>query len=219
MDDKIKLDILGLTSSQHEVGHFALVMKEADGNRRLPIIIDGYQARAIALEIENIKPNRPMTHDLIVSISKAFEVELVEVHINELKEGIFYAKLVFEREGEVKEIDSRTSDAVAIGIRFKVPIYTSEAIMSIAGIEVNDQEDEFDEEGFMGDEGLEDEFEELEGEEGSEAEEETGEISLAEKIKGLRKRMEDFLATEDYEKAAQLRDEITRLEESAGNEN
>lgn len=195
---KIKLEILGLSSSQSEVGHFALVLGEAEGNRRLPIIIDGYQARAIALEIENIKPNRPMTHDLIVSFSKAFGIELLEVIITELKEGIFYARLIFEQDGEIHDIDSRTSDAVAIGVRFKVPIYTYESVLGVAGIEVKDSEVEDDE--YLGEEGFE------------EDEEDSAPESKGDRLKRLNEQLQAALENEDYEQAARLRDEITKLE-------
>lgn len=203
--EKIRLEILGLSSSQSDVGHFALVLGEVTGNRRLPIIIDGYQARAIALEIENIKPNRPMTHDLLVNIAKEFEIQLVEVQITDLKEGIFYARLVFEFNGEIHEIDSRTSDAVAIGVRFKVPIYTYEKVLSVAGIEVKDSDMEEEQDNFFPDEdegaGYEDEDE---GDDAPETQES--------KIKRLKKDMDTAISDEDYEKAARLRDEISRLE-------
>lgn len=201
--EKIKLEILGLSSSQSDVGHFALVLGEVNGNRRLPIIIDGYQARAIALEIEQIKPNRPMTHDLMVAFSKAYEIELLEVVITELKDGIFYAKLIFERDGDIREIDSRTSDAVAIGVRFKVPIYTFESVLSVAGIEVKDAdlEELEDDEEFSTESG-----------ESVAVEESSGEESLADRLERLRQNMEEAIANEDYELAAKLRDEIGRLE-------
>jgi uncharacterized protein len=200
--DKIKLEILGLSSSQSDVGHFALVLAETDGNRRLPIIIDGYQARAIALELEKIKPNRPMTHDLFVSISRTFGIELKEVVISELREGIFYARLLFEFEGEQYEIDSRTSDAVAIGVRFDVPIYTTEAVLAVAGIEVKDSDSEESDDFFPGD----DEAETLESaEDGIEDTEE-------DKLDTLRTEMNNAINDEDYERAARIRDEIARLE-------
>jgi bifunctional DNase/RNase len=201
--EKIKLEILGLSSSQSEVGHFALVLGEAHGTRRLPIIIDGFQARAIALEIENIKSTRPMTHDLIVSIAKAFEVDLVEVIITDLKDGIFYSKLVFEQNGETREIDSRTSDAVAVGVRFKVPIYTYESVLSVAGIDVQEEEES-------------EEIGDLDGPEDTVADkEDTGSDEAApppDKIRRLQEKMQEAIANEDYERAAKIRDEISRLE-------
>ena len=104
---KIRLDIIGLSSSQSQVGHYALVLGEVSGNRRLPIIIGGAEAQAIALELENIKTNRPMTHDLIFNLARHFEINLVEIIINDLSEGIFYALLVMEVDGEIHEIDAQ----------------------------------------------------------------------------------------------------------------
>lgn len=198
------MDILGLSSSQSDVGHFALVLGEVKGTRRLPIIIDGFQARAIALEMENIKPNRPMTHDLIVTIARTFEIDLIEVQINDLKEGIFYALLVFEREGERFEIDSRTSDAVAIGVRFKVPIYTFEKVLAVAGIVVTESEMEEENDDYFN--------EEDETEEGDETPEIPADETMDERIVRMRRDMEGAISDEDYEKAARLRDEIQRLE-------
>ena len=192
---------MGLSSSQSDVGHFALVLKEVQGNRRLPIIIDGYQARAIALEMEDIKPNRPMTHDLIVTIAQTFGIKLLEVRITDLKEGIFYAHLIFEQDGEVFEIDSRTSDAVAVGVRFKVPVYTYENVLSVAGIEVKESELE---------EGEDDEyFSEEDAPQGLEVE---GESPPEDELSRLKREMDKAIANEDYEKAARLRDEIARKE-------
>lgn len=203
--DKIRLEILGLKSSQTEVGHFALVLGEVNGNRRLPIIIDGFQARAIALEIEKIKPNRPMTHDLFRSFAQSFDITLLEVVITALKDGIFYATLIFEQNGQVEEIDSRTSDAVALAVRFEVPIYTTEKVLAEAGVEVKDTDM------GEGDEYLEDDddedFDDLdEGEESNEP------MTLIDQIKKLQSEMDEAIANEDYERAAKLRDEITRLE-------
>lgn len=181
-----------------------MVLGEVKGNRRLPIIIDGFQARAIALEMENIKPNRPMTHDLIVTIAKTFAIELVEVQINDLKEGIFYARLVFEQDGQRYEIDSRTSDAVAIGVRFKVPLYTYESVLSVAGIVVNESELEEESEDYFSEE------------DDADPDEDSTEIpadeTIEEKIVRLRRDMDGAIGDEDYEKAARLRDEIARLE-------
>lgn len=205
--DKIKLEILGLSSSQSEVGHFALVLGEVNGNRRLPIIIDGFQARAIALEIESIKPNRPMTHDLFVAFSKSFGIELLEVIITELREGIFYARLVFEQDGDIHEIDSRTSDAVAVGVRFQAPIYTFESVLGMAGIEVKDS-DLGETAEFLDDED-EDEFED---DEEMEEAVESQPTTLSDQIKKLQDQMDEAIAREDYERAARIRDEITRLE-------
>lgn len=184
------------------MGHFALVLGEVKGNRRLPIIIDGYQARAIALEMENIKPNRPMTHDLIVTIARTFSIELVEVQITDLKEGIFYARLIFEQDGEQYEIDSRTSDAVAVGVRFRVPIYTYESVLSVAGIVVNESELEEENDDYF-----------TEEEEGAEGQEEIpADETIDERIARMKRDMDAAIGDEDYERAARLRDEIAKLE-------
>ncbi len=184
------------------MGHFALVLGEVKGNRRLPIIIDGYQARAIALEMESIKPNRPMTHDLFVTLARTFNIGLLEVLITDLKEGIFYAKLVFEQDGEHYEIDSRTSDAVAIGVRFKVPIFTYESVLSVAGIVVSESDLEEENDDYF--------TEEEEGEE--EGEEIPADETIEDKIVRMKREMDGAIGDEDYEKAARLRDEIARLE-------
>ncbi|MGI9571248.1 MAG: bifunctional nuclease family protein, partial [Desulfobulbia bacterium] len=138
--DKIKLDIIGLQSSQSQSGSFALVLGENKGDRRLPIIIGMFEAQAIAMEIENIVPNRPMTHDLFKSFSDKFDFALSEIYISDLKEGVFFAKIRCNRGGEEFEIDSRPSDAVAIGLRFGVPIFTNESILEYAGITMEEEE-------------------------------------------------------------------------------
>ena len=207
------LDIIGLSSSHSQIGHYALVLGEREGNRRLPIIIGGAEAQAIALELENIKTNRPMTHDLIYNLARHFEISLQEVIINELNEGIFYARLIMESEGEIHEIDSRPSDAVAIGVRFKVPIYTYETVLSEAGIVIDDET----EEGKYADEEGEFSLAELEKsdpvpEEEAPPRKKKG-STPSDNLKALKKKLDEALAGEDYEAAARLRDEIARLEE------
>jgi uncharacterized protein len=212
---KIKLDIIGLSSSHSQIGHYALVLGETEGNRRLPIIIGGAEAQAIALELENIKTNRPMTHDLIYNLARHFSINLVEVVINDLQEGIFYAQLVLEVEGEIHEIDSRPSDAIAIGVRFKVPIYTYEAVLSEAGIVI---EEEGEEEGSQYS-GESSEFSLAEIEKSDPVEEDDdrpssrSKASQKERLKRLKKQLEEALAGEDYEAAARYRDEIKRIQE------
>jgi len=135
---KIKLEILGLSSSQSQTGSFALVLGEEGGNRRLPIIIGMFEAQAIAIEIEKIVPNRPMTHDLFKSFAASFHFDVEEILISDLKEGVFYAKIICSDGRNKVEVDARPSDAIAIGLRFNVPIYTVESIMSEAGILLSD---------------------------------------------------------------------------------
>jgi len=196
--DKIKLEILGLSSSQSQSGSFALVLGEANGNRRLPIIIGMFEAQAIAIEIERITPNRPMTHDLFKSFAHNFKFEVSEVLISDLKEGVFFAKLICNNSQQTVEIDSRPSDAIAIGIRFGVPIFTYEAVLSEAGIILTDETND-EEHGVL---------EEREDQPKSSA---VGTEELknftTEKLQDL---LKDALSKEDYEKAAKIRDEMNK---------
>lgn len=131
---KIQLDIVGLSYSQTQSGAYALVLGEQEGKRRLPIIIGGFEAQAIAIELEDMTPSRPLTHDLFKSFAEAFDIKIVEVIIYNLVEGIFYAKLICKQNDKEVELDTRTSDAIALAVRFKCPIYTYEFILSSAGI-------------------------------------------------------------------------------------
>lgn len=198
--DKIRLEILGLSSSQSQSGSFALVLGEKPGKRRLPIIIGMFEAQAIAIEIEKIIPNRPMTHDLFKSFAGSFNFTIKEIIISDLKEGVFFAKIVCESDFKTIEIDSRPSDAIAIGLRFNAPIFTYENILAEAGIELTDE--------------LEDEQEiEKELEQMKSSQEKTG--SKSEKLKDLsidklKEMLDKALENEDYERAAKIRDEINR---------
>lgn len=131
---KVKLNILGLSVSQTQTGAYALVLAEENGDRRLPIIIGPVEAQAIAIQLEGLKPPRPLTHDLVKNIAIAFEIALLEVVIHRLEEGIFFSELLFEMDGKEVSVDSRTSDAVALALRFRCPIYTTEDILVKAGI-------------------------------------------------------------------------------------
>lgn len=131
---KIRLNILGLSVSQTQSGAYALVLAEEGGDRRIPIIIGPVEAQAIAIQLEGLKPPRPLTHDLVKNIAVAFNIVLLEVIIHKLEEGIFYSELLCEMDGKETRIDSRTSDAVALALRFRCPIYTTEDILSKAGI-------------------------------------------------------------------------------------
>lgn len=195
---KIKLEILGLQPSPSQQGSFALVLGEEMGKRRLPIIIGVFEAQAIAVQIENIVPNRPMTHDLFRSFADALNFTLKEICISDLREGIFYAKIVCTDSLREVEIDARPSDAIAIGLRFNAPIYTYENIMSEAGIISTGTDEE-------------------EGEEDEEVIHETvrPKGTFVEQLKEtpsdeLQKMLEDALSHEEYEKAAKIRDEIGR---------
>lgn len=138
---KIRLNILGLSVSQTQSGAYALVLAEENGERRIPIIIGPVEAQAIAIQLEGLKPPRPLTHDLIKNMAMAFDIALLEVTIYKLEEGIFYSELLCEMDGKEIRIDSRTSDAVALALRFRCPIYTTEDILKKSGI-ILDLEDE-----------------------------------------------------------------------------
>jgi bifunctional DNase/RNase len=135
---KIKLEIIGLSFSQTQSGAYALVLGEQTGKRRLPIIIGGFEAQAIAVELENMTPSRPLTHDLFKNFAIAYGIAIQEVVIYNLKEGIFYSKLFCSDGEKVQEIDARTSDAIAMAVRFNCPIYTYEFILSQAGVLLDD---------------------------------------------------------------------------------
>ncbi|MCO4815395.1 MAG: bifunctional nuclease family protein [Flavobacteriales bacterium] len=192
--DKIKLEIVGLSYSQTQSGAYALVLSETKGNRRLPIIIGGFEAQAIAIELEKMTPTRPLTHDLFKNFAISFQINIQEVNIYKLEEGIFYSKIVCEKDGEISEIDARTSDAIAIGVRFECPIYTSEAILSSAGILLDesslDDNDDF----------LEEVLDET-------SENESIEVQS---IEDLELQLAEAIENEDYELASKIRDEIKK---------
>ena len=199
MLDKVKIEILGLSTGQAQSGSFALVLGEYEGKRRLPIIIGMFEAQAIAIEIESITPNRPMTHDLFKSFAHHFDFQVREILISDLKEGVFFAKLVCDKNGKSVEIDSRPSDAIAIGLRFGIDIFTTEQILNEAAVVISEEGDE-------------DEMDLLRktkksGEEGeNKSTSKLGDFS-SEKLNNL---LEKALENEDYERAAALRDELNR---------
>jgi len=140
---KVKLNILGLSFSQTQDGAYVLILIEEDGERRIPIIIGGTEAQAIAIQLENLKAPRPLTHDLFLNFAQSYEIGLTEVLIYKLQEGIFYSKILCKGGEKEVELDSRTSDAVALAIRFGCPIYTTADVLAKAGIIIElDKEDE-----------------------------------------------------------------------------
>ena len=193
--DKIKLEILGLSSSQSQSGSFALVLGEERGNRRLPIIIGMFEAQAIAIEIEKIVPNRPMTHDLFKSFAQSFRFSVLEIIISDLREGVFYAKIVCTDGTRKVEVDARPSDAIAIGLRFGVPIYTFEPILSEAGIVLTDADED---ESFVSKE-----EEKKPVSKGKKPNEQLKDVPFEQ----LKTMLEEALEKEDYERAAKIRDE------------
>ncbi len=138
---KIELEIVALSHSITQTHSYAVVLGEVNGLRRLPIVIGGFEAQAIAVALEKMQPSRPLTHDLMKNFMTAFTIDLHEIIINDLQEGIFYSKLVCSTDNDTIEIDSRTSDAIALAVRFGCPIYTYETILDNAGILMEDTDD------------------------------------------------------------------------------
>ncbi len=194
---RVKLNILGLSYSQTQTGAYALVLAEEEGERRIPIIIGSVEAQSIAIKLEGLAPPRPLTHDLFLNFATAFNIEVVEVVVYKLEEGIFYSELLCKRESETLHIDSRTSDAVALALRFNCPIYTYDEIMDKAGIVLDfDHEDK--------------DSMEIEVQEQKSPKEYTS--SSLEELKAM---LEDAVKNEDYEKASRIRDEIKLREEKS----
>ncbi len=195
--DKVQCEILGLSTSPATGGAYAILLKEIEGVRRLPIIIGAFEAQAIALEMEGIKPPRPLTHDLLKQLVDNLGASVIEVVVNELKDNTFYAKIVLEVSGLTNEIDARPSDAIALAVRTYAPIYVNEAVMEAAA--------------FIPSE---------------EAENETAEFNLSEfdkdkrpttkeaQLAALQDKLREALDKEEFERAAKIRDEIKRLTQS-----
>lgn len=194
---KIELDIVALSHSVTQSHNYAVVLGEILGSRRLPIVIGGFEAQAIAVAMEKMSPNRPLTHDLFKNTLETFDIELKEVVISNLLDGIFYAKLVCLRNGEIVEIDSRTSDAIAMAVRFDCPIFTFEFIMEQAGVVL----DESEEERITSSKGKKQE------------KKEAVDAPLHTFSKdALNKLLDEVLKKEDYERAAEIRDELKSRE-------
>lgn len=195
---KIALDIVALSHSVSQSHNYAVVLAEREGHRRLPIVIGSFEAQAIAVAMERMTTNRPLTHDLFKNTLDTFQIDLQEIIINNLVEGVFYASLVCLRAGEVVEIDSRTSDALALAVRFNCPIYTYDFVMDEAGVVLED--------------------------EGPGAAGETGNVRKGRgkrqkglssySVEALSKMLDEVLGEENYEKAAEIRDEIKRREQA-----
>ncbi len=200
---KVQLEIVGLSYSQTQSGAYALVLGETAGSRRLPIIIGGFEAQAIAIELEKMSPSRPLTHDLFRSFAEVFDVQVTEVLIYNLVEGIFYAKLLCSDGSREVEIDARTSDAIALAIRFKCPIYTYEFILKNAGIVLDDESS------ATGDTPDADIAET--GSESTETAVEEYKNKSTEELKGL---LQTALEEEQYELASKIRDELNNRKKS-----
>jgi uncharacterized protein len=195
---KIKLDILGISYSQSQSGAYALIFGEAGKKRRLPIIIGSFEAQAIAIELEKMKPSRPLTHDLFKNFAATFNISINEVVIYKFQEGIFYAKLICYDGVKEVEIDSRTSDAVAIAVRFNCPIYTYGSILDAAGIVMQEGDEAIDTGMQTGASGKE-----------KPAEDPDKQLNHM-TIKELEKKLMEAIDAEAYEKASVIRDEINK---------
>ncbi len=188
--DKIKLSILGISYNQTKTGAYALILGEEGGSRRLPIIIGGAETQAIAIHLEGLNPPRPLTHDLFVSFAEAFNVGLKEVFICKVNEGVFYSEILFDDGNNRIRIDARTSDAVALAIRFNAPIYIDSKVMNTAGLEFEVNEDPY---------GM-DESEDFDAKKNI--------SSLT--MKELKIALNESIADENYELAKIIKDEIER---------
>jgi bifunctional DNase/RNase len=194
---RVKLKVMGISYSQTQSGAYALILVEENGDRRIPIIIGGFEAQAIVMKLENLDPPRPLTHDLFKKFADEFNISVIEVMIYKLEEGVFFSKLVCNNGEKEYSIDSRTSDAVAIALRFGCPIYITEDILKKAGIIVNPSDSEIST------------VNEVDG------------IFDSEKSKydtysdeELYKIIDEAVKTEDYERAAAVRDEIEKRKRS-----
>lgn len=198
---KVKLDIVGLSYSQTQSGAYALVLGEVNGRRRLPIIIGAFEAQAIAIEIEKMTPSRPLTHDLFKTFAQAYHIEIQEILIYNLVDGVFFAKLICSDGTNIREIDARTSDAIALAVRFKAAIYTYEFIISSAGIVIEGNDLLFLEnmDTMTKEKGSEDITTSIPG---------ANYKSLT--VEELQQKLQEAITEEAYEKAARIRDELNK---------
>lgn len=185
---KIEMQIAAIVNSESQPNNFVVVMKEVNGNRRLPVVVGGFEAQAIALAVENIEPSRPLTHDLFKTTLIALGAKVIEVLIVELKEGVFYATLKCQREnGDVLDLDSRTSDAIALAVRFGCPIFANASILEEAGISLEEP--------------------------GAKPTLAPRQVSIEEQTtEQLKQILDEAISNEEYEKAVAIRDELRRRE-------
>ena len=191
------MDVLGLSTSPSSGGAYALILNEVDGSRRLPIIIGTFEAQAIALELEHIKPPRPMTHDLLRNIIQSFGTTVKFIAISDLRESTYYAEIVYEFEGSDVSIDARPSDAIALAIRFNAPIYVEKKVLDEAGIDTDTPDEQFDEVKA----------------EPSAVSDSTPVEKKQSRLELLEQNLNKAIAEEDYELAARIRDEMSRLKD------
>jgi len=201
---KIKLNVLGISYSQTQSGAYALVLSEEEGNRRIPIIVGGFEAQAIAIELEGLAPPRPLTHDLFKNFAESYGITLTEVNIHKLEDGVFFANIMCDNGGQRITLDARTSDAIALALRFGCPIYTTEAIVEKAGIVLDfEKGTEFENPDATSDEGSEPKIERIQ--KGAPR----TDLSNT-NMEDLRSMLAEAVSNEDYEKASRIRDEINR---------
>jgi hypothetical protein len=194
--NKVQCEIIGISAGPTSSGSYALLLKEIDGNRRIPIIIGQFEAQAIALEMEGIKPPRPLTHDLIKNIIDNLGATVLEVVVTELRDNTFYAKIVLEVSGLTNDIDSRPSDAIALAVRADAPIYVAEAVLQEASF-IPSEEQEFERKSKSSYDEMESNYPNSKSKEA--------------KIAALQDKLRDAIEKEDYERAAKIRDEIKKL--------
>ncbi|MCX7697174.1 MAG: bifunctional nuclease family protein [Bacteroidales bacterium] len=191
---KVELEIVAITYSQSQSGAYVLILGEIDGKRKLPILIGQFEAQAIAMEMQSIKPPRPLTHDLLKNVIKNFNIKLNEVIIHDFKEGTYYALLILEKDNKIYQVDSRPSDAVALALRFNCPIYTTPQILDETGFILSETEEKL-----------------FAQETHEEASQDEGDPPLHfYTLEELEKMLEEAVQNENYELASKIRDEIKR---------
>ncbi len=196
---KIKLNVLGISYSQTQSGAYALVLSEEEGSRRIPIIVGGFEAQAIAIELEGLKPPRPLTHDLLKNLAGSYGIKIIEVNIHKLEDGVFYANIICDNGDRQLVLDARTSDAIALALRFKCPIYTTDDIVDKAGIVLD-----FEKGTISGQQEISDDDDEPPlRKEGS------GQY-VSYTLEELHELLKEAVENEDYEKASEIRDEIKK---------
>lgn len=195
--NKVKVNVLGISYTQTQSNAYALVLTEENGDRRIPIIVGAFEAQSIAIQLEGLHPPRPLTHDLFFNFAKAFKINLIEVVIHKLEEGVFYARLVCENGTTNTTIDSRTSDAIALALRFNCPIYTTEEILQKAGVVIDFEKEETPKAGSE------------KAKTTKSSREKKSEFSYIEDSE-LRKMLDDAVSNENYELASEIRDELNK---------
>ncbi len=217
--EKIQVEIAGLHQAPTGTGAYALILKESHGNRRLPIIIGAFEAQSIAMAIDGIKPPRPLTHDLMINLIEALGATLVEIIIDELRDNTFYAKLILDISSMTQEIDSRPSDAIALSVRYKCPIFVNELVLREAGFEIDPEIEKSIEKSIDYEEEDEEEDKEIfnykEPKEKNE-EKSSPPRSKESRISQLQAQLKEAIEKEEYERAAKIRDELKKLN-SEGN--